>query len=411
MDFIRHYTQPLILKICLFGFASGLSLMLSGNTLNFWLTKLGLSTVTIGLFSLAALPYAFKFMWAPFVDLVKIPLLTRLYGQRLSWIIISQSFLIISLLFLAATDPATQIIKTAILGFIVAFMSVSQDISLDALRVNSLTSQNKGLISSMYILGYRIGMVCSGGGAIYMSTFLSWGQVYLVLTGLVFVNLVTIFFSCKNMEQNMIRENANPLKTFSNIISKCRSSVSNVKHLSITLLFIILYNLSDNIILAMSNPFFLSIGFDEREIVKAAKVFGLAANLLGNFISGYFLRNMSIYRALLIFGAIHLITHILFIIQSIIGHNLSFLYLTMGMENFTGGMAMAAFITFITSLCAGRFAGTQYSIYSSMMGVSRVVIPSISGFLVVKFDWPCFFLINIAIAVIPLMLIPLLKKK
>jgi PAT family beta-lactamase induction signal transducer AmpG len=411
MNFIRHYTQPLLLKICLFGFASGLSLMLSGNSLNFWLTKLGLSTITIGLFSLAALPYAFKFIWAPFVDLVEIPLLTRRYGRRLSWIIVSQLCLIISLLCLGVTDPATSIIQTAILGFIIAFTSVTQDISLDALRVNSLNDQNKGLVSSMYILGYRIGMLCSGGGAIYLSTFLSWGQVYMVLAGIVFINLVTIFYSCQNMEENITTEKNQALQTFSDIVAKCKSSFINIKQLTITLLFIILYNLSDNIILAMSNPFFLSVGFDEKEIVKAAKVFGLAANLFGNFISGYFLRNMSIYKALLVFGSIHLITHILFIVQSLIGHNLNFLYLTMGMENFTSGMAMAAFITFITGLCSGRFAGTQYSIYSSMMGISRVIIPSISGFLVVKFDWPYFFLINVIIATIPLMLIPMLKKK
>jgi PAT family beta-lactamase induction signal transducer AmpG len=412
-NFLNAYKQPNMLKIWVFGFSSGLALFLSGNTLNFWLAKLGVSTITIGLFSLVALPYACKYAVAPLVDRVDIPYLSRKLGRRKAWIFLSQLLLITFLIRLSQISPKDQLTLTAIYGFFIALFSVTQDIALDAYRISSLKEGEQGPGSAMYIFGYRVGMLVSGGGAIYLSSYLPWGTVYQLMALCVTINMIAILFTRETSLDTLMEKPQNaatPLKWIYNVFFEPFEKLGNLKHLTLILGFVLLYRLSDNLIATMANPFFLSVGFDEKEIATAAKFFGVIAALIGGVISGYLIPSLSITRSLLIFGGIHVLSHILFILQAWVGHNLPLLYVVIGIENITSGMAMTAYIAYISGMCQGKYAGTQYALLSSMMGLSRVALPSLSGFVVEYTDWQIFFMLVVLSGIPALLLIPFLKK-
>ncbi|MFN7038760.1 MAG: AmpG family muropeptide MFS transporter [Alphaproteobacteria bacterium] len=405
---LNIYLQKEVLKVWIFGFASGLALMLSGNTLNFWLAKLGINKVTVGLFSLVALPYSCKYAIAPIVDRIKIPIFHNM-GRRKSWILVSQVFLIIFLILLSFTDPQHKLFYTAFFALCVASAAVIQDIALDAYRIETLKENQKGPGSAMYIFGYRIGMLVSGGGAIYLSSISNWKMVYIIMAICVAITMTIISVTKENKSQY---DNTFVKTKFSlyNIFLKPFENISNFSNLFLILLFILIYRLPDNIIAVMANHFLLDLGFNEKEIATAVKFFGVGAALVGGCLSGLIIPKISIQKSLFLFGIIHLLANMLLVVQAWVGYNISLLYFIIGAENITGGMAMTAYIAYITGLCKGQYAATQYALFSSFIGLSRVLLPSISGVLASINSWPAFFFITSLLGIPSLILIRSLNK-
>jgi PAT family beta-lactamase induction signal transducer AmpG len=380
-----------------------MSILLSGNSLNFWLAKEGISTISIGLFSLIALPYAFNFLWAPIIDSVEIKYLKPRFGQRLSWIIILQIVASIFICAIGTCNPQTDLYHVALFSLLLSIATSTQDIALNGLRADMLGKKSLGSATAIHIFGYRIGALIGGSGAIYLSIIMSWHQIYHLFAWALLLILIFFVALVKNSDQYKGEKAEEHLQIF-NLKGIILSQYSG-KFIITILLFLILYRIADNFINVMINPFLLHLKFDEFEIATASKLFGIVTSIIGSFVGGMIMsRNQNIYRNLLLFGILHLAAHTLFIFQALFLHNLKLLYFVMGAESFTGGMTMTAYIALITELCKGKYAGTRYSFFSSMMGISRAIFPSISGYIVYEYGWIAFFSF-VSLAAIPSLLI------
>ena len=353
-------------------------MLLSGNSLNFWLAKEGVSTISIGMFSLIALPYSINFIWAPLIDRVRVPYFTERFGQHVSWVIILQFLSSFIILCLSTLNPMQDLLEIAIFSFLLSVCASTQDIAFNSLRASISTKETLGNFSAIHILGYRLGAIIASSGAIYFSAFMSWNKIYgffsILLLLVVWVFVYLIHHCDKSTEYNKANKGLN----------------IDFRLLLWLLLFLILYRVADNFINVMINPFLLHLQFNEYEIAVAGKLCGIMSATAGSFFAGYYMsRYNNLAKLLLYFGVLHLVAHSFFILQSIFLHNLTLLYFVIAVESFTGGMTMTVYMAFITTLCRGSSA--RYSFFSSMMGISRAILPAISGYIVAQYGWVMFF--------------------
>jgi PAT family beta-lactamase induction signal transducer AmpG len=408
---IRPYTEKTVAVVCFFGFVSGLCLLLSGNTLNFWLATEKINIDTVGLFSLVALPYTCKYFLAPLVEHVDIPLLTKRFGRRRSWILCSQIFLIMSVIMLANVDDVKgDLGSVAVFSFLIALFSVLQDIALDAYRIELLVRKNKGAGSSMFIIGYRLGMLTSGAGFIYLSSFISWQKVYYVAA---FILLLVMVLISQIKQEFGQRDNtgSNLQKMSFQGCIKATFAIAEPKMILPVCLFVLLYNFTDNFSGAMMNPFLLNMGFNETEIALGGKLFGITASVIGGIIGGALISEVGIYSCLFWFGLAHILSYSLSIAQADIGYNTTLFYYSVLLQKFSGGMSMAVYMTYITDLCKGNQLAVQYAFLSSLMGVSRALLPTMSGMVVDYLGWPKFFACTMIVGLLPLAIIKIIQIK
>ncbi|MCC8369202.1 MAG: MFS transporter [Rickettsia endosymbiont of Oxypoda opaca] len=401
----------------LFGFISGFALMISCNTLNYWLAKEKIDLQTIGIFSFILLPYSINFLWAPIFDTVKLGRLNKIFGHRLSWLFLIGIFLAFVIFALSFLNPTKDLWLFALVALIISFLSSAQDTILSAFRTEIITKEAQGTASGIYIFGYRFGMLLSGFGAIYLSSYLTLGEIYKIFAILVPIYLILLFFSikCFNIVANNISfpSTTNYPNNYSNniynFLSDILKPIGSFSFITLIIIFLILYRLPDNFINVMLNPFLFHIGYNAIEIASLSKFLGIMGAIIGGLIASFIMKKKNILDSIFLFGVIHSLAHILFIALEIYGKNFSLLFITIAIESITGGMAMAAYIAFISSLCHGKFRATQYSFFSSMMGFSRAVFPTISGYVVVNFGWQNFFAFT-TIITIPSLLIALKIK-
>ena len=413
-------TKKKFIIIWLMGLMSGFSLMITGNTLNFWLAIEGIDIRTIGIFAVVTLPYALNFIWAPVFDVVKIPILHKLFGQRLSWVITIQILLSASIYLMSIYNPKVEIFKIACTAILVSFLSSSQDAALGGIRTEIVKKEDQIAISGVYIFGYRIGMVASNAGAIYISQYMSWNLVYELFSVIVIIFPILLILLSNNIKPVEFRtdkvldlisiKNKNKFKNFISIIGKITKPVGSPKYIVLILVFLVLYRLPDNFISMMINPFLIHIGYPAVTIATAGKLFGTISALIGGLLGGYIMKKRSVFDNLLLFGSIHAVVHILFVVQDIYGQNIYLLFIVTGFESISGGITMTAYIAFIATLCDGKFRSTQHAFFSSMMGLSRSIFPAISGYMVASFGWSVFFLFTTIAAVPALIIIPYLEK-
>ncbi|MBX3487721.1 MAG: MFS transporter [Candidatus Paracaedibacteraceae bacterium] len=363
------------LQTLLYGFMSGFCLLLSGNTLNFWLAESGINLITLGLFSLVALPYSLKYPIALLVD--RLPLKD---AYKLFFASIGLTYSLWQL----STTPITNFPTIALWASLIATAAVIQDIYLDKYRIDKTHAQNSGHSAGGYITGYRLGMLASGAGLIYASTVFEWATLFKI-SAMLCLLLGALVFSTFPPQHR--KHKPSSFQNFWRPILK----IGKGRDLMTIIAIIILYRLADNLLAILVNPFQLSLGFTAAEIATASKVFGTAMALLGGIIGGKLLQTHTVSWGLLTFGLIHLITHGLFILQTHVGYNLPLLYLVNGAESLTGSMAMVSYIAFITSLCNKRFGTVQYALLSSVMGFSRTLIPSSVGLLAQNTTWTTTF--------------------
>lgn len=395
------------------GFMSGMVLLLSSGTLNFWLVSEGVDKASIGVFSLISLPYAISFIWSPIFDHIKIPVLCRFFGHRFSWIIIMQILLSISVGWIGSFNPGDNLLTFAMIGLAIAFLSSSQDIALGALRAEIVPKHVQASTAGSYIFGYRIGMLVSSSGAIYASIYMSWQEIYHVFSTMILYFPILLYLVTYGMYVESPTEKKEQISNYLSL-SYWGEALKNIgsKSLVITILvFLILYRIPDNFISVMINPFLIETGFDAFQISTVGKFLGIVTAIIGGMIAGIAMKKMKPIDAMMIFGIIHALSHLLFILQNHMGNNIYILFLVVGVESITGGMVMAAYIAFITNLCHGKYSATQYAFLSSMMGISRSIFPSISGFVAEEYGWNLFFLSITILTIPPLIMSVILKRK
>lgn len=394
-----YFTKPLIIILCL-GMASGLPLALTASTLFAWLAEAGVKTETIGLFASIALPYSLKFLWSPLVDAVQIPLLGNWLGRRRSWLLTLQLFLVLAMVLMASGNPVGAPVYFAVIGCAIAFFSASQDIVIDAYRVESVPVEQQGAAAAMYTLGYRLAMLVSGAGALWLSDNVSWHLTYLAMAG-VMGALALVTLAMKEPEMG-IRHQALGIKPA--VIAPFRDFMQR-EGWALILLFVILFKLADAFLGVMFNPFLLDIGFSKTDIAGIVKVYGLLATIGGSFLGGWLVSRYGVYRILLLTGFWHMITNLLLVALAGMGPDKVFLALCVISENLTAGMGSAAFVAYLSALCRREYTATQYALLSSLASVARTLISAESGMAAAWLGWQGFFLFSSLLAVPSLLLL------
>ncbi len=416
---LRVYRQPRLLAILFMGFASGLPLALTGATLTFWLAEEKVSRAAIGLFALVSLSYAYKFLWSPIIDRIPIPLLTRRLGRRRSWALLIQLLLMAAIFLLGHSDPRGDLATTALLAVIVAFLSASQDIVIDAYRIELLKPEEQGAGAAATQWGYRLGMLAAGAGAFSIAELGGWDLAYTVMAALVAVGMVTILLT---PEPAVILPRVRPgekwletllLRPFTDFIERCGGRLDERRPLAariaaflwsgrvafVILAFIVLYKLGEAMAGFMASPLYQQLGFTKLEVASIAKVFGVIATLAGVAFGGVIVARFGILPGLLIGGIVQMLSNLMYVAQVVAGHDTLMLAVSIFTENFTNGMGSAAFVAYLSSLCSAAFTATQYALFSSLTALPRSFLSAPSGWLVDRLDWIPFFLATTAVAV------------
>jgi PAT family beta-lactamase induction signal transducer AmpG len=391
--------QNQLLTIFLFGFSSGLPFLLILSTFNIWLTEAGVSKTAIGIFTWVTISYTCKFILSPFVDNCKIPVLCQYLGQRRSWLLFAQIALILSLILLGHTRPSVNIWMTAIAAFMVGFFSAIQDIVIEAYRIEIVDSSKLGLGSSLSVLGYRLGMLISGAGAIYIAAYFnSWTVSYNVMACCMVVGVLTTllakepntFSACATYHPS--KSALSKTRFFNIVIAPFKSFVVNTQW-QIIIVFIICYKFADTVLNVMSMPFLIEIGFSKIEIANVAKTFGIITMICGGIIGGIFLKYCGLWRLLFFSVVLQFFAGGLFVNQAYIGHNVGWLFVTMGIENFTCGLAQIALMSYFSMLCRYSYTAVYYAILSSFASFTRINFSMLAGWLADRLMWEKFYLI------------------
>ncbi|MEX0582529.1 MAG: MFS transporter [Sneathiella sp.] len=398
------YRDKRILSITLLGFSSGVPLLLTASILQAWLTQEQVDLTSIGLFTLVGLPYTLKFLWAPLIDNIRIPFLTTLFGRRRSWLLLLQACLIAATLVLAFSDPKDNLFHVAVAALVVAFASASYDIIVDAFRIEICDEKNMAAGAATYVYGYRVAMWLTGFSSFVIADFFGWTISYMVMATYILIGTVTVLLTREPVVNNDLLEAKEPtqenayldwLKT--SVIDPFLNFMQKPDWL-IILLFTVLYKFGDSLAGAMSNPFYLQTGFTLTEIAEIVKTLGTVAIFGGLFLGGWLLAATTMYRALWISGVLQMVSNLMFAALAAIGPDLSFLALTIGLENVASGMGTAVFVAYLSSLCNVAYTATQYALLTSLMAVARTVLVSPAGWLVEQVGWIEFFLITTAAA-------------
>jgi PAT family beta-lactamase induction signal transducer AmpG len=404
------YGERRIIVIGLLGFSSGLPLLLTASTLAIWLRLEDVSLAAIGLFSLVRTPYTFKFLWAPLIDHLPLPLLTGWLGRRRSWALFSQVLLMAAIAALGGSSPGEAPILTAILACTVAFCSASQDIVIDAYRIESLAADEQGLGNGAIVLGYRVGLLAAGAGALWLAAVLTWPQVYGVMAALVAVGIVTILLTGEPEAQASEADSVGRSWIETAVYAPFADFMRRPDW-KVIFLFIVLYKMGDAYLGVMANPFYIEIGFSTVEIANVSKIFGLGATLVGALIGGILVKTRGILPSLLLCGVLQMLSNLVFAAQAAIGHNVAFLVVTIAVENVTGGMATTAFVAYLSALCSPAYTATQYALLSSLMAFARDILAASSGWAAEALGWVGFFIFSTVLAVPGLLLLVWLMRR
>jgi PAT family beta-lactamase induction signal transducer AmpG len=401
------YADRRIIAILFLGFSSGLPLSLVYATLSARLAEAGVSMTMIGLFSWASTAYGFKWLWSPLVDRLPIPLLTPLLGQRRGWMVLSQVATAICMVGLGSTDPSQSLVATAAWAVALAFTSATQDIVIDAYRVEILKERELGAGAGNIVLGYRLGMIVSGGGALVIADLFGWFAAYAAMAALMGIGLGTALIS-KEPARPEVEETSltrDPIGWIRTAIAAPLADFTQRPHWLLILLFIALYKYGDALLGVMANPFYLDIGFTKAEIGLVSKSYGVIMTIVGGLAGGVIVARLGIMRALLICGVLQAASNLVFVAQAMAGADLSVFVVTMSVENLAGGMGTAAFVAYLSSLCNVAYTATQYALVSSFMAFTRTIFASGGGWLADRVDWVTYFLISTAAALPGLLLL------
>jgi MFS transporter, PAT family, beta-lactamase induction signal transducer AmpG len=406
------YTDRRVLLVLLLGFASGLPLLLTFSTLSAWLATAGVRRAAIGAFALVGTPYAFKFVWSPLIDRLPPPLPL---GRRRGWGISIQLALMASILAMGLCSPRRHLALMGVLALIVAFLSASQDIVIDAWRVEILPLDLQGPGAGMIQAGYRMAMLVSGAGALLIAARAGWFAAYAVMAAMLVVGLLTFAFGPEpHPADDADRQAPTRLQTGAwNAVSRWLATAVIGPFVDfmrrplwpVILIFVLGYKLGEAMAGLMATPLYISLGFSLDEIAAVSKLVGFFATIIGALIGGLVTARFGILRSLLLCGVLQSAGNLFYVLQAVGGHRLGYLALCVTAENLTSAMAGAALISYLSSLCSAAFTATQYALLSSLASVGRTLVASSSGLLSETVGWVPFFLITTVVTIPALLLL------
>lgn len=412
LDALAVYLKPRVLIVLFLGFSSGLPLALSGSTLAVWLTERNIDLATIGLFSLVGLPYTFKFLWAPMVDALDVPVLSKLLGRRRGWLVFTQLLLVAAIVLLGLCDPTKSLPLIIFGAVLVATASATQDIVIDAFRVESLEVSEQGAGMAGYVAAYRIGMLASGAGVLVLVAWLEskgvsrdsvwmWGYIgaaACMVIGVGATLLATEPGTAGVPAQDMTH---NPLQRLAETATGAFGEFLARDGAIAILLFVVLYKFCDAFAGALTAAFVINIGFDKATYAAVVKGVGLAAALIGGFAGGAMARALPLTTGLWIGGALQMASNLTFSWLAVVGTSVPALAVTIIVENFTGAIGTVVFVAYLSALCGNRaHTATQFALLTALAAVGRTTLASGSGFIAEYSGWAVFFVIT-AIAAIP----------
>jgi PAT family beta-lactamase induction signal transducer AmpG len=389
--------------ILLLGFASGFPLYLPTRALQTWLTIEGIDLTTIGFFSLVSLPYALKFLWAPFLDRYTLPGI----GRRKGWLLITQFLLVFAIGAMAFQDPKATLKWIAINAVVLAILGATQDIVIDAYRVDVLRPSEATASAAAIVVGYRAALIVTGSVAFLVADWASWPGAYLFLAGIM---ILIIAVTTRLSEPPTIRPPETlreaVLVPFGEFVSRLGG-----QRALLALLFVILFRLGDGLLLNMTNPFLIQTGFSLREVGIVQGGIGLIAMILGTLTAGAIAGRVGMYRALWICGTLQAASNLAYLALAQAGNNFAVMTGTIVVESFCGGLGTAALVGFLTTLCNPRFSATQYALLSSIVAVGRDLLASPAGKLAETLGWSGFFFLSFIVSLPALALLPLFARK
>lgn len=463
---LEVYLDKRVVAILFLGFSSGLPLLLILRTLSAWLAEIEVDKAAIGLFGFVLAPYTIKFLWAPLMDKAALPPLTTLFGRRRGWLLATQIGLMAAIFGLGQTDPRADLFMTALLACAVAFFSASQDIVIDAYRIEILPEDKQGAGAANIVTGYRIGMWVAGAGALYLADLAGWSAAYAAMALLILVGVVTVLLLPEPDLENAPRAETAPappgekarrgllsalaaaggLGLFVGVILGDRYGVAtglvagggvtaviaflllifsgssavregaveplqdffqrNGPQVAIVILaFISLFKASDVLLTLMANPFYIEIGFTKTQIAWVSGTFGFLVTFLGSYVAGVLIYRIGVLSSLWISGVLMMASNLMFALQAMAGADYALFHLTILVENLSGGMGTTAFVAYLASLCNRRYTAVQYALLTSFMQMlgKFVIVPS-SGFLVEGLGWVPFFILS-TVAGLPALLL------
>ena len=409
------YLQPRVLIVLFLGFSAGLPLALSSSTLLIWMTEAHVSLGTIGLFALVGTPYTVKFLWAPVVDALDIPVLSRWLGRRRGWLIFSQLLLIAAIAFLAFCDPATAPWWVALGALLVATASATQDIVIDAFRIESLPESEQAAGMASYVAAYRIGMLVSTLGALHLvsgyeeglgfARSSAWIAGYLTMAALVVIGIVTTLIATEPEKSaavaadHTVHSKENPLRRVLVAAYGAFSEFLTRDAAIVVLAFVVFYKFCDAFAGTMTAPFVIDLGFSRNDYANIVKGVGLAATLIGGFAGGALARAYPLATSLWIGAILQMASNLVFTWQAFMGVKMWALTLTIIVENFTGAIGTVIFVAYLSALCQSPLhTATQYALLTALAAVGRTYLSAGAGFVAEWAGWPMFFVISAATA-------------
>jgi len=424
LEALAVYLQPRVLIVLFLGFTSGLPLALSGTTLQIWSQQSGVSLQTIGLFALIGTPYTLKFIWAPVIDAIDVPLLSRWLGRRRGWLVFSQLLLVAAIVFLAFCDPASAPLTVAFGAFLVAATSATQDIVVDAFRVESLPEREQAAGMAGYVAAYRIGMLVSTAGVLFLVTFFedwlglakgaAWTAGLLAMAALVPLGMVTSIVATepeRSVAAQAARSGRDALARVSTAAIGAAKDFIAGDMAIVALAFVVLFKFADALAGAMTAAFVIDIGFTRDEYAAIVKVVGFAATLAGGFAGGFLARSYPLSTSLWIGGFVQAVANLIFCWQATIGHNNAALAVSISVENFTAGIGTVMFVAYLSALCRNPLhTATQYALLTALAAVGRTYLSSTAGFIAAATGWVWFFAICAAAGIPGLLLLWWLQR-
>ncbi len=393
----------------LLGFSAGLPFLLVFSTLNAWLASAGVSRTAIGLFSWIGITYSIKVLWAPVVDKLELPLLCRWLGQRRGWMLLAQCGLAAAFAIMAQLDPLENLALLAVVGLFAAFCSATQDITIDAYRIESEVNEFQAAMASTYVLGYRVALLVAGAGALYLADFFSWRVAYLSMALCMGVGMLAVVISPEParkrplsdfQEDPWVRRLASSPGTSKlrvwltgAVLAPLLAFLARYRWRSVAILALVgLYKISDISMAAMANPLYIELGFSLSEIASVTKLFGLSMTIFGGIAGGVMVARYGIPGMMLIGALLVAVTNLFFAWLATVGYSIPALFVTIGADNFSNGFASVTLIAWLSSLVDQHYTATQYALLSSLMTLPGKFIGGFSGFMVDAFGYVSFFL-------------------
>ncbi len=427
------YRQPRVIAMLFLGFSAGLPLLLVFGTLSAWLRVEGVDKTTIGFVSWVALAYGFKFLWSPLVDRMPLPFLTSLLGKRRSWMLLGQAGIIYGLLSMAGSDPLSQLKYVVMFAVVTAFSSATQDIAVDAWRIEALDDDFQGAMAGSYQLGYRLGMIVAGGGAFSLAHFYSWPLAYNFMAGCMMIGVFTVFLIPEPDHGVSSHQLETERKIINALTDEQDASTGLVSHLRrwfagavvspfaeffarhglsaiVILLFIMVFRISDITLGVMANPFYIDMGYNELQIGLVTKTVGPFVTIGGALFGGILVMHYGKMRMLMVGAVLVVLTNLLFAWLATQQPELLWLILVVGADNLAAGIATTTFVAYLSALTHKAYTATQYALFSSIMLLLAKFLAGFSGLIVDSSSYAVFFTYAAALGLPSIALIRVLMR-